>query len=103
MGKRTKRISIKTIAFLFPEGSLERVYLHGTWQIERGRNPSMRYGNHRSTRTAYEELKSSLGLYFDEIRRQEYSRHDFFWTDEMITAVQRRVPVGDLPLVKAYR
>ena len=103
MGKATVRVSLKTIAFLFPEGSLERVYLHGTWQRERGRNPSMRYGNHQSTRTAYEEVKILLKPYFDEIRRQEYSRHDSFWTDEMVTAVQQRVPVRDLPLVEAYR
>ena len=44
MGKATIRVSLKTIAMRFPPGSIERVYLHGTWQLERGRNPSMLYG-----------------------------------------------------------
>lgn len=64
MGKATIRISLKTIAMRFPAGSIERVYLHGTWQIERGRNPSMTYGNHHSTREAYATAKAVLGGYF---------------------------------------
>lgn len=103
MGKATIRISLKTIAMRFPPGSIERVYLHGTWQIERGRNPSMLFGNHYSTREAYQTAKTMLGTYFDEIRRQHYSRQDFFWDEQMITNVINRVPVRKLQLCGTYR
>lgn len=103
MGKATIRISLKTIAMLFPSGSIERVYLHGTWQIERGRNPSMLYGNHHSTREAYTTAKAMLGDYFDEIRRQHYARQDFFWDTKMVSDVMNRVPVVELQLCGPYR
>jgi hypothetical protein len=103
MSKATIRISLKTIAMRFPAGSIERVYLHGTWQMERGRNPSMLYGNHHSARVAYAAAKAMLGSYFDEIRRQHYARQDFFWSDQMIVDVTNRVPVRELRLMDKYR
>ena len=103
MGKATVRISLKTIAMRFPVGSIERVYLHGTWQIERGRNPSLLFGNHHSAREAYQAANAMLGDYFNEIRRQHYARHDFFWDAQMILDVMNRVPVHQLQLCGAYR
>lgn len=103
MGDATIRISLKTIAFLFPAGSIERIYLHGKWQIERGRNPSLTYGNHRTARTAFLQAQEMVGPYFDEIRRQHFSRQDFFWHPEMIIAIQKKSPVTELPLPAAYR
>jgi hypothetical protein len=103
LGKQTIRISLKTIAFLFPTGSLERIYLHGKWQIERGRNPSMNYGNHPTARQSFKAVEEMLGNYFDEVRHQEYSRQDFFWNERMIKAVKAREPVISLPLPMPYR
>jgi hypothetical protein len=103
MSKATCRISLKTIAFLFPSGSLERVYLHGKWQIERGRNPSIGYGNHPTPRQAFVTVDAVLGSYFDEIRHQEYSRQGFFWTEKMVLGIQNRVSVHKLPLPCPYR
>ena len=102
MGKATVRISLKTIAMRFPPGSIERVYLHGTWQLERGRNPSMSYGNHQSTREAYAAAKTMLGPYFDEIRQQHCARQDFFWDSRMVADVMNRVPVSELQLCGPY-
>ena len=103
MGKKSIKISLKTIAFLFPSGSLERIYLHGKWQIERGRNPSMNYGNYSTPRQAFAAVDEMLGKYFDEIRHQECSRQNFFWHERMIEAVQQRMPVSKLPLPMPYR
>ncbi len=103
MGKNIDRISLKTIAFLFPVGSMERIYLHGKWQIERGRNPSMTFGNHQTARDAYVTINDMLGSYFDEVRHQEYSRHRFFWSDNIITSIQKKKPVSELRLPCAYR
>lgn len=103
MSKATIRISLKTIAMRFPPGSIERVYLHGTWQIERGRNPSMLYGNHWSAGKAYTAAKDMLSTYFDEIRRQHNARQSFFWDDQMIHDVMNRVPVRELKLCAEYR
>jgi hypothetical protein len=103
LGKQTTIISLKNIALLFPAGSLERVYLHGKWQIERGRNPSMNYGNYPTPRHAFVALNEMLGAYFDEIRHQEYSRQHWFWRESMIEGVKDRIPVSKLPLPKPYR
>lgn len=103
MGKPTYRISLKTIAFRFPVGSRERVYLHGKWQQERGRNPSMNYGNYPTPRQAFAAVDEMLGKYFDEIRHQECSRQDWFWNEEMIMAIMNRIPVPKLPSVYQYR
>lgn len=103
MGRATIRISLKTIAFLFPVGSMERVYLHGKWQIERGRKPSMNYGNHPTPKEAFAAVDAILGNYFDDIRRQNYSRWDSFWNSQMIAAVLRKDPVHTLPSVYRYR
>lgn len=103
MGKQTIRISLKTIAFLFPSGSLERIYLHGKWQLERGRNPSMNYGNHPTPRQAFVAANQMLGKYFDEIRHQECSRQDWFWNKKMVDEVKKRTPVSKLPLPMPYR
>ena len=99
----TTRISLKTIAFLFPSGSLERVYLHGKWQIERGRNPSMFHGNHPTPRQAFAAVDAVLGTYFDEIRHQECSRRRWFWHEAMVDGVTKRTPVSKLPLLLPYR
>lgn len=103
MGKATIRISLKTIAMRFPPGSIERVYLHGTWQLERGRNPSMLYGNHHSTSEAYAAVRDVLETYFNEIRRQHKARQNFFWSDQMVSDVMNRVPVRKLQLCGPYR
>jgi hypothetical protein len=103
MGKATIRISLKTIAMLFPSSSAERIYLHGKWQQERGRNPSMRFGNHPTPRQAYAAVDETLGKYFDEIRNQHYSRQDFFWNNEMIADIKNRIPVCELHLCGPYR
>lgn len=103
MGKPTVRISLKTIAMMFPPSSAERVYLHGKWQIERGRKPSMNFGNHPTPRQAYAAVNEVLGSYFDEIRNQHYARQDFFWSDEMISAIKNRTPVQELRLFGPYR
>lgn len=103
MSNATIRISLKTIAHRFPSGSIERTYWHGKWQRERGRNPSLVFGNHRSPRDAFAVADDLLGMYFTELRAQDYSRHDFFWHPEMIGAIQRRTPVDQLPLPCPYR
>lgn len=103
MANRTIRISLKTIAFLFPEGSQERIYLHGKWQIERGRKPSLRYGNHHTPREAFVTVDQMLGKYFDEIRHQAYSRQAFFWHEDLIQEIGRRTPVSKLPLPLPYQ
>lgn len=103
MGKASIRLSLKTIAMLFPYGSMERIYLHGRWQLHRGRNPSMLFGNHQTANAAYVATKDMHEEYFDEVFRQHYSRQDFFWSTEMVLAVQNHVPVPHLPLIGAYR
>ena len=102
MGKVTVRISLKTIAFRFPEGSLERVYLHGLWQLGRGRNPSMYFGNHPTPQHAFEAADEMLGSYFNEIRQQVYSRQDWFWNEAMVQAVLNRAKVTDLPSINSF-
>lgn len=96
MGRATTRISLKTIAMMFPSDSIERVYLHGKWQIERGRNPSMVFGNHYNPRNAFVVADEMLGNYFDEIRHQVSSRSEYFWDQEMIDGVMKRTPVRNL-------
>ena len=103
MGRATLRISLKTIGFRFPAGSLERIYLHGKWQLERGRAPSMCFGNHRTPREAFAAVDALLGEYFDEIRHQVCSRQDWFWSEAMVEAVIRQVKVPELPSVYDYR
>lgn len=103
MGRATTRISLKTIAMLFPYDSAERVYLHGKWQKERGRHPSMNYGNHPTPKQAFAAVEEMLGKYFDEIRHQDYSRHDYFWSEDTIEGVMKRISVCDLPSVHTYQ
>jgi hypothetical protein len=76
---------------------MEQVYLHGKWQIERGRNPSMNFGNHSNPREAFAAADAMLGNYFDEIRHLPCSRRDWFWDEAMVEAVMRRVKVPKLP------
>jgi hypothetical protein len=102
MGRATLRISLKTIAFRFPEGSLERIYLHGKWQLERGRSPSMNFGNHPTPRHAFAAVDTLLGSYFDEIRHQVCSRQDWFWNEAMVEGVMNKVKVPKLPSVYDY-
>ena len=103
MGKATIRVSLKTIAMMFPPSSVERVYLHGKWQTKRGRNPSMIFGNYPTPRQAYTAVDELLGKYFDEILNQHYSRQDLFWDSEMIANIKNRVPVRELRLFGQYR
>lgn len=99
------KLSVKTIALYFPDKSVEKVLLHGRWRQTRGGNksPTLLFGNHRDPRLAYESAEEMLGAYFDEIFAQEYSRRSSFWTRKMIRAIQRRVPVQELPLPAEYR
>jgi hypothetical protein len=97
MGRPTVRISLKTIAMLFPSDSVERVCLHGKWQLGRGRNPSMVFGNHFNAKEAFVAANEMVGGYFDEIRHLPNSRHRHFWHKALITAVQNRVPAQNLP------
>jgi hypothetical protein len=91
------RLSLKTIAFLFPEGSIERAYLHGRWQRSRGRNPSLTFGNEKQAHRFYAAAHADLGDYFDQIFQLPFSRRKFFWHQEMITAVESRAPIEQLP------
>lgn len=99
MGKETVRLSLKTIAHMFPPGSIERVLLHGRWQKTRGRGrkPTLLFGNHTDPRCALAAVEELAGTYFDELFRQYNSRQKPFWHDAMIQAVQDRTPVYELP------
>jgi hypothetical protein len=79
MGKPTTRLSLKTIAFMFPEHSLERVYLHGKWQRSRGRNPSLTLHNQRDPLMAFQTAEALVGEHFKDEFSQPFSRHDYHW------------------------
>lgn len=100
-----EELSLKTIAFRFPHGSVERALLHGRWRGTRGKGkgPTLLFGNHKDPRAAYESAEEMLGDYFDEIFQQDYSRRSFFWTRKMVRRIQGRVPVSELPLPAEYR
>lgn len=87
MGKKTERISLRTIAFLFPEHSVQRVYLHGLWQRSRNRNPTLTLSNQRDPRLAFEMAQEMVGDYFATIRRIPYSRQAWFWSEERVAAI----------------
>ena len=91
----TVRYSLKTIAFWFPEGSIERTYLHGKWQRQRGRNPSLLYGNHTDCGEAFVAAKLLLESYFDEIFKIPYIRQTR-WNKRFIDRVRARCPVGSI-------
>jgi hypothetical protein len=79
MGKKTVRLSLKTIALMFPEHSIQRIYLHGKWQMSRGRNPSLNTHNQNDPKLSFQVAKAIVGEYFDDIFAEPFSRHDFFW------------------------
>ena len=79
MGKKTRRLSLKTIAFMFPEYSPERVYLHGKWQRSRGRNPSLRLHNRIDPLQSFQTAEALVGEHFKDELAQPWSRRDFYW------------------------
>lgn len=81
MGKKTVRLSLKTIAFMFPPNSPERVYLHGKWQLSRGRNPSLHLHNQADPLLSYRFAKSLVGEHFEDEFAEPWSRHDFYWAN----------------------
>ena len=94
MGKETRRYSLKTIAMNFPSGSMERCYLHGLWQKERGRNVTLLYGNHTKPREAFASAEMILSEYIAAIRKKPFSRcHN--WST-WVAKVMKRVPVEDI-------
>jgi len=91
MGRATIRLSLKTIAWSFPSGSVERVYLHGMWQRERGRQPTLLYGNHTNPRLAFASAQLLIGPYIESVRKIPFSRtHD--WSN-WVEKIMNRVPV----------
>lgn len=96
MGTKTERISLNTIAFMFPVESLERVYLHGAWQISRGRRPSLALRGQRDPRKAFETAKARVGDYLEQVRRIHFSRQVDFWTEERIAAITERQHIDDV-------
>lgn len=96
MGTKTERISLNTIAFMFPEESLERVYLHGAWQISRGRRPSLTLPAQRDPRLAFAAATAEVGDYLEKVRGIPYSRQADFWTQERITAILERQDIEDV-------
>lgn len=95
VNKATTRLSLKTIAFRFPPGSMERVYLHGIWQKSRGRNPSLLFGNHTDTLTAFESAKEGVGDYLEKVRRLPFSRH-WPWSNHLVHQIRNRAPVSEI-------
>ncbi len=78
MGKATVRYSLKTISLSFPAGSIERVYLHGMWQRDRGRNPTLLFGNHTDAKEAFAAATEMVGPYIESVRQKPFSRyHDW--------------------------
>lgn len=68
------RPSLKTVALTFPEYSLERVYLHGLWQMSRGRRPALKLHNQHNPRIAFETARSLVGEKIDRARKTPYWR-----------------------------
>lgn len=96
LGAQTTRRSLKTIAMNFPAGSIERVYLHGKWQQERGRQPTLVYGNHTDARRAFKSSVEFVGPYIESVRALPFSRqHE--WGD-WVPDIMNRVPVSALSL-----
>lgn len=87
--KATDRYSLRSIANSFPRGSIEFVYLHGTWQKERGRNPTMLFGNHKDPKEAYAAACVMAGEYIESIRRIPFSRHHDW--NRWVEAIMKRV------------
>lgn len=71
----TERYSLKTISSQFAWESIERCYLHGMWQQERGRNPTMLYGNHTDPKEAFASAQAMIGEYIESVLRIPFSRH----------------------------
>jgi hypothetical protein len=95
VGKKTMRLSLKTIAMRFPHNSVERVYLHGRWQQERNRDPSMVFGNHHDPKSAFDSAQQMVGGYLESIRRLPYSRH-WPWSPDLVKAIRRKTPTDEL-------
>lgn len=96
MGTKTERISLNTIALMFPVESLERVYLHGVWQKSRGRRPSLTLSAQRDPRQAFATAAAHIGDYLEKVRGIPYSRQADFWTQERITAILERQDIEDV-------
>ncbi len=92
--KATVRYSIRSIAKSFPRGSIEFVYLHGTWQAERGRNPTMLFGNHTDPKEAYEAARELAGAYIESVRQIPFSRYHKW--ERWVKAIMARVPTAEL-------
>lgn len=85
--KATVRYSLKSIAKSFPTKSIEFVYLHGTWQKERGRNPTMLFGNHTDPKASYEAACELVGPYIELVRQIPFSRYHTWthWVEQIMT------------------
>lgn len=89
VGAKTVRRSLNTIVKSFPRGTIEFVYLHGMWQKERGRGPTMLYGNHTDPRRAFAIAKEIVGPYIESVRAIPNSRgHNWSkWVDGIMERV----------------
>lgn len=98
MGKATENISLKTIAFKFPNDSVHRVYLHGKWQQGRGkgRKPTLLFGNHTDPREAFASAQEMVGDYWDDLQRIHCCRSRWFWDDNVVSMIMNHVPVGEI-------
>lgn len=87
--KATVRYSLKTIAQSFPRATIEFVYLHGAWQKERGRNPTMLFGNHTDPKEAFSVAKELAGPYIESVRRIPFSRYHNWsrWVEPVMARV----------------
>lgn len=98
--KSTKRASLRTIALLFPPGSLQRVYLHGRWQKSRGRQPCLSLENLRDPRLAFEQADALVGEYIRSVLSQYGANNAWFWTngsgEEYAQAIMKSVPPRDV-------
>lgn len=96
MSSVSQQVSLKSIAMLFPTSSMQRVYLHGMWQMSRNRRPSEPLGNERNPIRAFSRADAKVGAYLDELTMAPYARKRSFWTDELVKKVIEFRPIEDL-------
>lgn len=92
----TIRISLRTIAFLFPPLSLQRVYFHGKWQESRGRMPTLTLKNQKDPLGSFVTALELEGEYLESIRTLPCSRQSWFWDQELILAILEHIPINEL-------
>lgn len=93
--RKTCRVSLRTIALLFPPRSVQRVYLHGRWQKSRGRRPCLSLENLQDPRLAYEQAEELVGEYIRSVLSTPYAYGKWQWEGrgrELAKAISEQVP-----------